>query len=81
MSDMGEVLSLYVEEYGLDLREILKKLLLDLWREGEGFSGKRPEGMDSDWQYVLEQALIDAEFAKDRKEADAVMRQAIEALW
>ena len=32
----------------ITIREYLRELLLTLWREGEGFSGKRPFG-DSGW--------------------------------
>ena len=34
----------------------LKKCLLGLIKEGEGFSGKRPLG-ESDWDWVLKKAL------------------------
>ena len=35
----------------------LQALLTELWREGEGFSGKRPFG-NSGWEYELYQAVI-----------------------
>ena len=37
----------------------LKMLLLRLWEEVDGFSGKRPFG-NSDWQYQVYQSLIEA---------------------
>lgn len=41
------------------VRGYLKALLTELWREGEGFSGKRPFG-NSGWEYELYVALITA---------------------
>lgn len=40
--------------------EYLKKLLLTLWDEKEGFSGKRPFG-NSSWEYEIYAALISSE--------------------
>lgn len=67
--------------------DYLKKLLLKLWSEREGFSGKRPFG-NSGWHYELYIAianagLIDAEFEDgdlidfDRKSADEIIEKAI----
>ena len=39
------------------VREYLVELLLHLWHEGEGFSGKRPFG-NSGWDHELFCALI-----------------------
>jgi len=39
--------------------EYFKKLLITLWRDGEGFSGKRPFG-NSGWEYDVYAALIAA---------------------
>lgn len=36
--------------------DYLRALLLELWYEGEGFSGKRPFG-DSGWEYDIFEAL------------------------
>jgi hypothetical protein len=41
------------------VREYLKALLRELWREGEGFSGKRPFG-NSGWECDLYEPLIQA---------------------
>lgn len=41
------------------LREYLQKLLLTLFEEDEGFSGKRPFG-NSGWQWQLASKLIEA---------------------
>ena len=42
-----------------NIRGYLKALLVELWREGEGFSGKRPFG-NSGWKYDLLNALVEA---------------------
>lgn len=39
-------------------REYFKALLMTLWIEGEGFSGKRPFG-NSGWEYDLYENLIE----------------------
>ena len=41
------------------IREYLKQLLLTLWREEEGFSGKRPFG-NSGWQWDVYIPLVKA---------------------
>lgn len=41
------------------IREYLKALLTKLWKEGEGFSGKRPFG-NSGWEFPLYTALVKA---------------------
>lgn len=41
------------------IREYLCNLLLTLWEEGEGFSGKRPFG-NSGWDYDLLEPLLKA---------------------
>jgi hypothetical protein len=41
------------------VRGYLTRLLLEVWREGEEFSGKKPFG-NSDWQYDLYLPLIQA---------------------
>lgn len=41
----------------LTIKEYLKELLTELWREGEGFSGKRPFG-NSGWEYDIYAALV-----------------------
>lgn len=46
---------------GLTVRDYLKTLLMTLWIEGEGFSGKRPFG-NSGWDYELYAPLIAAGF-------------------
>lgn len=45
------------------IRGYLKALLLTLWYEGEGFSGKRPFG-NSGWEYDLALALVKGGFVK-----------------
>jgi len=39
--------------------DYLRKLLAELWKDGEGFSGKRPFG-NSGWEYDLYAPLIGA---------------------
>jgi hypothetical protein len=51
---------------GVSIKSYFIMLLETLWKEGEGFSGKRPFG-NSDWTYDLyaplaNAGLIDAEF-------------------
>lgn len=41
----------------LTVRDCLRTLLMTLWEEGEGFSGKRPFG-NSGWEYDLYKPLI-----------------------
>jgi hypothetical protein len=48
--DLGEELS---------IREYMRRLLSELFAEGEGFSGKRPFG-NSGWEYEIIEALIRA---------------------
>jgi len=43
------------------VRGYLVKLLETLWREGEGFSGKRPFG-NSGWEWDLHIPLVSAKF-------------------
>lgn len=55
-----EILNLSMQENDADastIKEYLIKLLLKLWSEGEGFSGKRPFG-NSSWEYELFIPLI-----------------------
>ena len=54
---------------GYTIKDYFKKLLLVLWEEGEGFSGKRPFG-NSGWEYdiyipLAKEGYIDAEFDED----------------
>lgn len=53
---------------GCIIKDYFKKLLLTIWEEGEGFSGKRPFG--SSWEYDIYLPLaragyIDAKFDED----------------
>ena len=45
----------------LTVRDYLRTLLETLWREGEGFSGKRPFG-NSGWEHDIYRPLIAAGF-------------------
>ncbi|MCY1451398.1 hypothetical protein D9M71_682640 [compost metagenome] len=47
----------------ISVRDFLKGMLLELWYEGEGFSGKRPFG-NSCWEFPLIYALVEAEAIK-----------------
>lgn len=73
----------------LSIREYLCELLLVLWAEGEGFSGKRPFG-NSGWEHDLYKPLIKAKLVPgeldedgyletvDQFKADALVRKLIE---
>jgi hypothetical protein len=69
------------------VRDYIVSLAAEVWREGEGFSGKRPFG-NSDWEFDLYRSLIaaglidaDADgYPDDRGEADRLIRDAIESL-
>ena len=45
--------------------EYFSELLLSLWDQGEGFSGKRPFG-NSDWKYEVYASLIKASVVKGK---------------
>ena len=72
--------------------EYFKKLLLTLWKEGEGFSGKRPFG-NSGWDYEIYAALIKAGVVPgnldedgyveniDYDKADIAVMEAIESIF
>jgi hypothetical protein len=49
--------------------DYLKLLLLTLWDEEEGFSGKRPFG-NSGWQYEIYKALISAKVVNGKLDED-----------
>jgi len=51
------------------LREYLTHLLLTLWREEEGFNGKRPFG-NSGWQWDVYRCLIKAGAIKGSLDSD-----------
>lgn len=87
-------LKLPMEENDADaatVRDYLVELLLTLWIEGEGFSGKRPFG-NSSWKYDLYVPLIKAGLIAgkldedgyvescDRAAGDKIIRDAIELL-
>lgn len=58
--EISAVLDLPLEENDADattVRDYLKALLYELWREEEGFSGKRPFG-NSGWQNDLYKPLV-----------------------
>lgn len=88
-----EVLALPMGANDADAETIggyLRALLLELWTEGEGFSGKRPFG-NSGWEFDLYRPLVEAGFVagemidgyaeiQDRKAADAMIAKAIAAL-
>ena len=51
------------------VRQYLRGLLLTLWEEGEGFSGKRPFG-NSGWDFDLYEALIKGKHLGGKLDAD-----------
>jgi hypothetical protein len=92
--NLTEVLDLNIGPNDSDadtVRGYLTELLLTVWQEGEGFSGKRPFG-NSSWEYELYTPLVKAGFVTgvldgdgdldtfDRAAADALIADAIRAL-
>lgn len=90
----SEILALPMQENdagAATVADYLKALLQELWRRGEGFSGKRPFG-NSGWEHELYRALIvggavtgtlDADGyveTMDDADADAAILDAIDAL-
>jgi hypothetical protein len=84
-----EILDLRTND-GETIRNYFISLLETLWKEGEGFSGKRPFG-DSGWQYDLyyplaKAGLIKAEFDQDyledfdQEKADKLILELIQSL-
>lgn len=53
----------------LSIRDYFRSLLLAVWEEGEGFSGKRPFG-NSGWEYDLYRPLIKAGFVSGKLDED-----------
>ena len=51
------------------IRDYLMALLLTLWNEADGFSGKRPFG-NSDWEWDLYYPLIEAGIVAGKFESD-----------
>lgn len=58
-----EILNLKVNSFDFDvemtIHDYFRTLLVTLWREGEGFNGKRPFG-SSAWGYALYVPLVEA---------------------
>lgn len=71
--------------------EYLRALLLAVWEEGEGFSGKRPFG-NGGWEFTLYEALVKAGMVEgkldqfgylvscDERQADKIIAEAIKGL-
>ena len=53
------------------IREYLCQLLLDVWKYGEGFNGKRPFG-NSGWEHDLYYALAEAGLIEGNYKYDSV---------
>jgi hypothetical protein len=65
-----KALELYPDEKSkTTIRDYLYLLLITLWVEGEGFSGKRPLG-DSGWESDLYKPLVKAGYLKGRIDTD-----------
>jgi hypothetical protein len=54
------------------VREYLLQLLRELWREGEGFSGKRPFG-NSGWEYEIYEGLVRAGIIEGALDSDGYL--------
>ena len=90
------VLDTFVNLEGEDLtiREYFVELMLELWKEGESFSGKRPFG-NSGWEHDIYAGLIEANHIKgtidedgyideldddQRKKADKMILKALQSM-
>lgn len=62
------------------LRGYLVHLLVTLWAEGEGFSGKRPFG-DSGWQWDVQNDLEEAGVVPDDCDAEQLVESCIDSLF
>jgi len=69
-----ETKALEVIVNGDTLKNYLKTLLVTLWQEAEGFSGKRPFG-NSDWQYDVYAPLIKAGFLEGSLDSDGYVEE------
>lgn len=58
-ADLLDTVRLSADGIDCTLREYFKQLILTLWREGAGFSGKRPFG-NSGWQFGVIHAIVAA---------------------
>lgn len=54
------------------IRDYLVKLILGVWENGEGFSGKRPFG-NSGWTFELAAALVRGELLDGRFDEDGYL--------
>ena len=54
--------------------EYLEKLLITLWNEEEGFSGKRPFG-NSGWKWEIYTALISAKIVDGKLDEDGYIEE------
>lgn len=54
------------------LRKYLRQILVNVWEEGEGFSGKRPMG-NSDWYYSVYNGLVKEGFIKGEIDSDGYL--------
>ena len=74
---MKPALDVIVDQYdNATLRQWLEKVLLALWEEGEGFSGKRPLG-DSGWWG----GIVDALEAEGYEDGDESVRAVIRSVF
>lgn len=55
-----------------NIREYLKRLLSELWDDGESFSGKRPFG-NSGWEFELYTALVAAKMIDGELDSDGYL--------
>ena len=63
-------------ERRVTVRQYLQKLLLALWIEGEGFSGKRPFG-NGGWQRELAVPLVAGKFIRGKLHEDPEERDGV----
>jgi len=76
MNNLDDILDLKIDSpdfpADLTIRGYLELLLLTLWEEGEGFSGKRPFG-NSDWGYDLYTPLVKAKCIPGELDEDGII--------
>jgi hypothetical protein len=58
----------------ITIRDYLRTLLMTLWEEGDGFSGKRPFG-NSGWEYDLYAPLVKGGFVAGKFNEDGYIQE------
>lgn len=93
LADADDILDVMMETADfsepLTIRAYFRRMVLAIWREGEGFSGKRPFG-NSGWHYDVYAALVKSGHIRgafdehgcldrcDHQTGDRLVREALE---